>query len=74
MTDGGYLYDGKGVRVTLYLEAVVVERLDMYAKANGRSRSWMVNSLIKSPLGVLDEEAGSSVTGTDAGGGAVSGG
>lgn len=54
----GYLYEGETevTSLNIDLERGVVEQLEAFARAQGRSRSWMANRLIRAGLGMVDAE------------------
>src|SRR3990172_3018677 len=53
---GVLMYEGETLKTSMYLEAEVLARLDGYAQAQERSRSWMVNRILREKLGMVDEE------------------
>ena len=44
------------VQLSIMLDKAVLDRLDYMASHNDRSRSWMINSMLKSPLGIIEDE------------------
>ena len=47
--------EGKGVVVSIYFDPIVLTLLDEKSKSMERSRSWMVNFILREPLGVPPE-------------------
>ena len=42
----------RGKETTLYMEPEVLEKLDEYAEGEERSRSWMVNHVLREAMGI----------------------
>lgn len=47
--------DGKGVVVSIYFDPMILSLLDEKSKSMERSRSWMVNFILREPLGFPPE-------------------
>jgi predicted transcriptional regulator len=47
--------DDKSRVVGIYFEPAILRAIDKYAEAQRRSRSWMVNEIIREKCGVIEE-------------------
>jgi len=54
--------DGKGIVASIYFDPLVWSKLNEQVISMQRSRSWIVNFILREPLGIPQEQPKSTVT------------